>query len=174
MLSERQRFWVNRFGYNRMALSFVVVVVVVATVGGAFLPVLLTPTFITNSASPSSLSVLVSLSSPPPSSSSSSPYSSPPSPLLFFLPQSGAADAEIKSLLVRTQSLNVLPLKPGVGQYIAIHATLTASDFFLAYVYSSGLFTCIFPNLSRLLLFWQWLTQGSCVVPQSKKGHPAG
>ena len=32
-----------------------------------------------------------------------------------------------------TQSLNVLPLKPGVGQYIAIHATLTASDFLLAY-----------------------------------------
>ena len=37
--------------------------------------------------------------------------------------QWGAAEAEIKSHLVRTQSLNVLPLKPGVGQYIAIHAT---------------------------------------------------
>ena len=33
------------------------------------------------------------------------------------------------SHLVRTQSLNVLPLKPGVGQYIAIHATLTSRDF---------------------------------------------
>ena len=41
-------------------------------------------------------------------------------------PQWGAADAEIKSHLVRTQSLNVLPLKPGEGQYIAIHVTLTA------------------------------------------------
>ena len=38
-----------------------------------------------------------------------------------------------KSHLVRTQGLNVLPLKLGVGQYIAIHATLTARDFFLAY-----------------------------------------
>ena len=52
--------------------------------------------------------------------------------------------------LVRPQSLNVLPLKPGVDQYIAIHATLTARDFFLAYFYSSSPFTCIFfQNLSR-------------------------
>ena len=34
---------------------------------------------------------------------------------------------------VRTQSLEVFPLKLGVGQYIAIHATLTASDFFLLF-----------------------------------------
>ena len=39
---------------------------------------------------------------------------------------------KLKSHLVRTQSLNVLPLKCGVGQYIALHATLTARDFFLA------------------------------------------
>ena len=36
---------------------------------------------------------------------------------------------KLKSYLVRTQSLNILPLKPGVGQYIAIHAMLTARDF---------------------------------------------
>ena len=48
------------------------------------------------------------------------------------------------SHLVRTQSLNVLPFKPGVGQYIAIHATLTARDFFLAYFNPFGPFTCIF------------------------------
>ena len=52
---------------------------------------------------------------------------------------------KLKSHLVRTQSLNILPLKPGVGQYIVIHATLTARDFFLAY-YPSGPFTCIFPK----------------------------
>ena len=40
---------------------------------------------------------------------------------------------KLKSYLVGTQSLNVLPLKLGVGQYIAIHATLTASDFFLLF-----------------------------------------
>ena len=55
---------------------------------------------------------------------------------------------KLKSHLVRTQSLNVLPLKPGVGQYIATHATLTARDFFLAYFYTSGPFTCIFSKTS--------------------------
>ena len=50
-----------------------------------------------------------------------------------------------KSHLMRTQNLKVLPLKPGVGQYIAMHATLTARDFFLA-VYPSSPFTCIFPK----------------------------
>ena len=51
---------------------------------------------------------------------------------------------KLKFHRVRTQSLNVLPFKPGVGQYIAIHATLTARDFFLAYFYPSSPFTCIF------------------------------
>ena len=55
---------------------------------------------------------------------------------------------ELKSYLVRTQTLNVLPLKPGVVQYIAIHATLTARDFFLAYFYPSGPFTRIFSKTS--------------------------
>ena len=72
-------------------------------------------------------------------------------PSAFISPQWGAADAEIKSHLVRTQSLNVLPLKPGVGQYIAIHATLTARDFFLFCLFrhfrSSHLH--FFQNLSR-------------------------
>ena len=68
-----------------------------------------------------------------------------------FFPRSGELRTQkLKSHLVRTQSLNVLPLKPGVGQYIAIHATHTARDFFLAYFYLSGPFTCIFfQNLSR-------------------------
>ena len=82
---------------------------------------------------------------------------------------------KLKSHLVRTQSLNVLPLKPGVDQFIAMHATLTARDFFLAYFYTSSPFTCIFsktpPDFS---LCWLWLTHGSCVGPQNKLGHPAG
>ena len=66
---------------------------------------------------------------------------------------------KLKSHLVRTQSFKVLPLKPGVGQYIAIHATLTARDFFLAYCYPSGPFTCIFSKLSPdFFLCWLWLT----------------
>ena len=64
---------------------------------------------------------------------------------LLLSPRSGELRTQkLKSHLVRTQSLNILPLKPGVGQYIAIHATLTARDFFLAHFYSSGPFTCIF------------------------------
>ena len=55
---------------------------------------------------------------------------------------------KLKCHLVRTQGLDVLPLKPGVGQYIAIHATLTARDFFLAYFYPSNPFTCIFSKTS--------------------------
>ncbi|WP_419611808.1 hypothetical protein, partial [Thiolapillus sp.] len=39
-------------------------------------------------------------------------------------------------------------VQPVVSQYIAIHATLTARDFFLAYFYPSGPFTCIFSKTS--------------------------
>ena len=68
-------------------------------------------------------------------------------PSFSLHPRSGELRTQkLKSHLVRTQSLNVLPLKPGVGQNIAIQATLTARDFFLAYFYPSGPFTCIFPK----------------------------
>ena len=85
---------------------------------------------------------------------------------------------KLKSHLVRTQSLNVSPVKRGVGQYIAIHATLTARDFFLAYFYPFGPLTCIFPNgkfspdFSRVGCLL--LTHGSCGGLQNKIGHPAG
>ena len=47
------------------------------------------------------------------------------------LPRSGELRTQkLKSHLVRTQSLNVLPLKRGVGQYTAIHTPLTARNFF--------------------------------------------
>ena len=68
---------------------------------------------------------------------------------LHVVPCSGELRTQkLKSHLVRTQSLNELPLKPGVGQYIAVHATLTARDVFLAYFYPSGPFTCIFSKTS--------------------------
>ena len=44
--------------------------------------------------------------------------------------------------------LNVLPLKPGVGQYIAIYATLTGREFFITYFYRSGPSTCNFSKTS--------------------------
>ena len=60
-------------------------------------------------------------------------------------PRSGELRTQkLKSHLLRTQSLKVLPLKPEVGQYIVIHATLTAKDFFVANFYPSGPFTDIF------------------------------
>ena len=71
---------------------------------------------------------------------------------------------KLKSHMVRTRSLNVLPLKPGVGRYIAIHSTLTARDFFLSYFYPSGPFTCIFSKTSPLLAV---ANTGFCVGPQN-------
>ena len=83
---------------------------------------------------------------------------------------------KLKSYLMRTQSLKVLPLKPGVGQYIAMHATLTARDLFLL---------CLFlPFRSIHLHFFQTSPNffsvsavaitGSCVGPQNRIGHPVG
>ena len=74
----------------------------------------------------------------------------------YFIPSSLVAcpwsgelrTQKLKSHLVRAQSLNVFPLKPEVGQYIAIEATLTARDFFLASFYHSGPFICIFSKSS--------------------------
>ena len=96
-------------------------------------------------------------------------------PAYLTLSRSGEMRTQkLKSHLVRTQSLNVLPLKPGVGQYIAIHATLSVRDFFLAYSYPSGPFTCIFSKPSPDFSCWLLLAHGSCVGPQNKIGHPAG
>ena len=55
---------------------------------------------------------------------------------------------KLKSHMLRTHRLKFFPLKPGEGQYIAIHATLTARDFFLTYFYTCGPFTCIFSKTS--------------------------
>ena len=62
--------------------------------------------------------------------------------------QWGAVDTEIKVPSVENTELEGSPLKPGVGEYIAIHATLTARDFFLANFYPSGPFTCIVSKIS--------------------------
>ena len=87
-------------------------------------------------------------------------------------PRSGELRTQkFKCHLMRTQSLEVLFLKPGVGQYIAMHASLTARDFFFANFYPSRLVTCIFsPNP---LVFFLCCT-GSCTVLQNKIGHSAG
>ena len=91
------------------------------------------------------------------------------------IPRSGELQTQKwKSYLVRTQSLNVLPLKPGVGQYIAIHNTLTATDFFLTYFYPSGPFTSIFSKTSsNLFPVLALVNTCSCAGQQNKIGHPA-
>ena len=81
---------------------------------------------------------------------------------------------KLKSHLVRTESLNVLPLKPGVDQYIAIRVTLTARDFFLANFHPSGPFVCISSKTSpEFFLVLDVANTGSCVGQQNKIGHPA-
>ena len=50
----------------------------------------------------------------------------------FFTLQWGAADAKFKVPFGENKEFKLVSLKPGVGQYIAIHVTLTARDFFLA------------------------------------------
>ena len=65
--------------------------------------------------------------------------------------QWGAPDAEIKVPSGENTELKRSPLKPGVGEYIAMHATFTARDFLPAYFYPSGPLTCIFPK--PLLIF---------------------
>ena len=67
-------------------------------------------------------------------------------------PQWEAADAEIKVPSGENTELKRSPFKAAVDQYIAIHATLTARDFFLAYFYPSSPFTSIFPKLLPILL----------------------
>ena len=87
--------------------------------------------------------------------------------LPFWWPRSGELRTQkLKSHLVRTQSLNVLPFTPGVGQYIAIHATLTARDF-------SFLLISTLPVHSPAF-FPKPLPIFSCVGLQNKIGHPAG
>ena len=97
-------------------------------------------------------------------------------PFLFNQSRSGELRMQkLQSYPVRTQSLNGLPLRPGVGQHIAIHATFTARNFFLTYFYPAGPFACVFsrasPDFFPVLAV---ANAGFCVGLQNKIGHPAG
>ena len=94
--------------------------------------------------------------------------------VFFFLPdnkipQWGAADAEINVPSGENAELKGSPFKAWSRSVIAIHATLTAWDFFLAYFCPSGPFTCIFsktfPDIFPVLTV---ANTGSCVCPQNK------
>ena len=91
----------------------------------------------------------------------------------FYDPSSGELwTQKLKFHLLKTQSLKVLPLNPGVGHYIAIHATLTARDFFLAHFYLPAHSPAFFQSLSRVFPLLAVANTGSCVCPQNKIGHP--
>ena len=80
---------------------------------------------------------------------------------------------KLRSHLLRMQSLKVLSLKPGVGQYLTIHAKLTARDFFLIStlpVHSPAFFPKPLPIFPVLAV----TDTGSCVGLLNKIGHPAG
>ena len=79
-------------------------------------------------------------------------------------PQWGAVDAGIEVPSGENTELKCSPFKAwSRSVYIAIHATLAARDFFLAYFYPSGPFTCIFSETSSdFFLCWLWLTRFLC------------
>ena len=94
-----------------------------------------------------------------------------------------------RSPLLRTKSSKFPPLKPGVGQNITMHASLTAKNFFLSNFSLPGLFTFFFLSffsfffLSFFLFFPQNVSRvssvlvvakaGCCVGPNGITGHPA-
>ena len=73
---------------------------------------------------------------------------------------------KLKSHLIRTQSLKVLPPEPGVGQCIVIHATLIST-----LPVPSPAFFQTSPDFFPVLAV---ANTGSCGGPQNKIGHPSG
>ena len=80
---------------------------------------------------------------------------------------------------MRTQSLKVLPLKPGVGQCIAIMLRLLPgiSSLLISTLpyHSPTFFPKPLPNIFVFVFDVLAVANvGSCVGPQNKIGHPAG
>ena len=69
---------------------------------------------------------------------------------------------KLKSHLLRTQSLKVLPLKPGVGPYIAIHTMLTEGFRPFRSIHLH------FSKTSRVFSVLALAGTGSYVAPQNK------
>ena len=80
---------------------------------------------------------------------------------------------KLKSHLLWTRNLKFLPLKPGVGQYIAIHPTPTARDSSLLISTHPVHLPAFFQNLSRVFPVLAVANTGFCVGPQNKIGPPA-
>ena len=79
-----------------------------------------------------------------------------------------------KSHLVRTQSLNVLPLKPGAGQYVATCYAYRPGFLPRLFLPFRSIHLHFFQNLSQFLPVLTVANTGSCVGLQNKIGLPAG
>ena len=92
----------------------------------------------------------------------------------FVGPRSGELwTQKLKSRLSSTQSLKVLPLKPGVSQYIARHATPTAMDFSVLISTLLVHSPAFFPKPLSCFSCVAVGNTGSCVGSQNRIGHPA-
>ena len=90
-------------------------------------------------------------------------------------PQWGAADAEIEVPSGENTELKRFPFNAWSRSVYSLTCYAYCWEFFLAYFYPSGPFTCIFsktsPNFFPVLAV---ANTGSCVGPQNKIGHPVG
>ena len=88
---------------------------------------------------------------------------------LLSIPRWAAADAEIKVPSGENTELKRSPFKAW-SRSVYSH---TCHAYCQGFLPSCPLACIFFQNLSRVFLWWLWLTHSSCVGPQSKIGHPA-
>ena len=90
-------------------------------------------------------------------------------------PRSGVLRMQTLNIhLLRTQSLKVLPLMPGVRQNIALHVSPTTRDFFLEPISTFSVhLSAFFPkkNIFRVFPLLAVVNTGSCVGLQNKISH---
>ena len=89
--------------------------------------------------------------------------------LLVTTPQWGAADAEMKVPSDENTELKLSPFKAW-GRSVQSHTCYAYWKGFLPRLFLPFRFIHphFFPNLSRFVLCWLWLTHGSCVGPPTK------
>ena len=94
---------------------------------------------------------------------------------VIYLPQWGAADAEIKVPSDENTELKRSPFKVWSRSVYSFICCAYCQRFprcsFLSF---RSINLHFFQNLSRFLLCWLWLIHGPCVGPQNKIGHPVG
>ena len=88
-------------------------------------------------------------------------------------PQWDTAETEIRVPLWSTHNSTVLPLKPGVGLNVAMHASPTAMNFLLSNFFLPGPFNFIYcETYLRFFLALSMAFAGFRVCPRNKIGRP--